>query len=66
MERSSVWSAVLPRLVPAHLLKVGDLPTGKHEVAKVAPSGEYLDKDVGLKLPEQGGFFWPAQSVFGL
>lgn len=55
MERSTVWSAVLPRVVPAHLLKVGDLPTGKHEVAKVAASGEYLDKDVGLKLPQQGG-----------
>lgn len=39
VERSTVWSAVLPRLVPAHLLKVGDLPPGKHEVAKVAASG---------------------------
>lgn len=55
MERSTVWSAILPRLIPAHLLKVGDLPIGKHEVAKVAESGEYLNKDVGLKLPQLEG-----------
>lgn len=65
VERSSVWSAVLPRLIPAHLLKVGDLPTGKHEVAKVAPSGEYLDKDVGLKLPKRGAFFGQRRACLG-
>lgn len=44
MERSAVWSTVLPLLVPAHLLEVRDLLTGKHAVAEIAASGEYLDK----------------------
>lgn len=54
MERSTVWSAVLPILVPAHLLEVRDLLTGKCEVAKVAAVGEYLDKDIRTELLQQG------------
>lgn len=51
VERSSVWSAVLPLLVPCHLLKVRDLLSNwkwKCEVAKVAGSEEHLVEDIHL------------------
>lgn len=54
MERSTVWSAVLPLLVPAHLLEVTDLLAGKCEVVKVAAIGEYLDKDICPEFLQQG------------
>lgn len=52
MERSSVWSAVLPLLVPRYLLKVRDLLSKwkrTYEVAKVAGSEEHLVIDVVVK-----------------
>lgn len=54
VERSTVWSAVLPLLIPAHLLEVRDLLTGKCEVAKVAAIGEYLNKDIQTELLQKG------------